>query len=100
MCIWTVAVTGVGLMLFSPRFIVLEFDDSWSVLLGVKQLTFLVMAFFSFGYARMLTRCLEIVAEKDASGDDVMPYYQRMLQFGRINIALGIGAIMLASGLQ
>ncbi|MBM2845148.1 MAG: hypothetical protein HW407_460 [Bacteroidetes bacterium] len=102
MCVWTVLVTGIGLMLFSPRYIIGEFDDPWSVLLGLKQLTFVLMVFFSFGYARMLSRCTEIVtaAKPGTSPDNPAPYYQRMLQFGRINVALGIGALLLASGLH
>jgi uncharacterized membrane protein len=93
MCVWTVLVTGVGLMLFSPRFIFGEYRDSWSVLLGLKQLTFVLMAFFSFGYARMLRRCTENVSSADG-------YFQQMVQFGRITVALGISALLLASGLH
>jgi hypothetical protein len=65
------------------------------VLLGLKQLTFVLMAFFSFGYARMLRKCTEL-----ASSESVAPYYRQMVLFGRITVALGISALLLSSGLH
>jgi uncharacterized membrane protein len=92
MCVWTMLVTGAVLMLFDPRFVFFQYRDRWSIILGFKQLTFLLMIFFSFGYARMFKRVQE-------SQNDRRSYYQRMVQFGRINVALGIIAILLAAAL-
>ncbi len=102
MCVWTVLVTGVALMLFSTRFMFFEFRDLWSVLLALKQVTFLLMVFFSFGYARMFARVDEMMtSERERKAlDDVIPYYRRMVQFGRITIALGIVAVLLAAGMR
>ncbi len=100
MCVWTVLVTGVALMLFSTRFVFFQFNDVWSILLVMKQVTFLLMMFFSFGYARMFARVDEMIQEKIKPLDDVLPYHHRMLQFGRINIALGIVALLSAAGMR
>ena len=100
MCVWTVLVTGVALMLFSTRFVFFQFNDLWSILLAMKQATFLLMVFFSFGYARMFARAEELMKEGVKPLDDVLPYHHRMLQFGRINIALGILALLLATGMR
>jgi len=99
MSVWTMLVTGICLMLFSPRFVLFEFGDRWSVILALKQLTFIVMAFFSFGYARMFSR-LEEMARTAGGGEELALHRQRMLQFGRINVALAILGLLLASGMK
>jgi len=94
MCVWTILVTGAGLMLFNPGFVLGQYGDRWSVILGVKQVVFLVMVFYSFGYARMLK-----MVGISAGSEERQLSYRRMLQFGKINVALGIIAILLAAGL-
>lgn len=94
MCVWTILVTGVGLMLFNPGFVLGHYGDRWSVMLGLKQVVFLIMVFYSFGYARMLK-----MVEVSKGSDEQKLYYRRMLQFGKINVGLGIIAILLAAGL-
>ena len=90
MCVWTILVTGIGLMLFNPRFVLFHYGDRWSVVLGLKQVAFLAMVFFSFGYARML----RLVVASNA--EDREAAYRRMTQFGKINVGLGIVALLLA----
>lgn len=86
-------------MLFSPRFIFFEFKDTWSIVLGLKQVTFLVMMYFSFGYARMVTRLIE-EEEKEVRNHELLSLLQfRVGQFSTTLIVLGIVAIMLAAGL-
>lgn len=99
MCVWTILITGVGLMLFNPRFVFYQYNDRWSVLLGLKQVIFLVMVFFSFGYARMFSRVDEMLAQKGPK-ERAMPFYNQMLMFGKINVALAIVALLLAAGLH
>lgn len=48
MSLWTMLVTGVLLMLLSPQFQWLDYSTPWRRLLAVKQLSFLLMAFFSW----------------------------------------------------
>ena len=102
MLVWTVLVTGLTLMLFSTRFVFFEFHDRWSVLLGLKQVTFLLMVLFSFGYARMFSRVDELMNSTTGQNprEVAFPFFQRMNQFGRIIIALGMIELMLASALR
>ena len=102
MLVWTVLVTGVTLMLFSTRFVFFEFHDRWSLLLGLKQITFLLMVFFSFGYARMFARVTELITstKEQYSRDDAFSFFTRMNQFGRVIIVLGMIELLLASGLR
>jgi putative copper export protein len=102
MLMWTVLVTGVALMLFSTRYVFFEFHDRWSLLLGLKQIAFLLMAFFSFGYARMFARVTELITstKEQHSRDDAFPFFTRMNQFGRVIIVLGMIELLLASGLR
>ena len=99
MCVWTILITGVALMLFNPRFVWFQFNNRWSALLGLKQLVFVVMIFFSFGYARMFDSIEKILARNGAK-EQVMPFYNQMLLFGKVNVALAILALLLAAGLH
>jgi uncharacterized membrane protein len=96
MGLWTIAITGVALMLFSPRFAFLHFDSNWSILLAAKQSVFLALAFFSFGQARMIARLAE---SADNAAPDTL-YFRRAGQLCRLNIFLGIVALLLASAMQ
>jgi uncharacterized membrane protein len=98
MCVWTILITGVGLMLFDPRFVFFLYNDRWSVLLGVKQVVFAAMVFFSFGHARMLSRVDDMLMN-DESSESVKPSYNQMLMLGKINVVLAIVALLLAAGL-
>ena len=99
MCVWTVFVTGVGMMLFNPRFVFFQYLDRWSVLLGLKQLVFVAMIFFSFGYARMSNRVDDRLSKGEAR-NEVLPLFNQMLMFGRINVVLAIVALLMAAGLH
>ena len=87
----TVVVTGICLMLFSPRFIFFRYADWWSIALGLKQLAILPMAVFAFGFARMVHRHLE--PHPDASVEILRT---RIFQFNRNGVFLGIVATLLA----
>lgn len=103
MCVWSILITGVVLMLFNPRFVFFQYNDPWSVLLGMKQAVFLLMCFFSFGYARMFSRTDELLSRK-SGGEEALrsaqPYYHSMLRYGKINLGLGIVALLVASGMK
>jgi uncharacterized membrane protein len=99
LCVWTILVTGVGLMLFSPRFVWFSYPDGWSILLGTKQVVFVLMAFFSLGYVRMFSR-LDSVLSRGGDPSTVVVYYERMTQFARMNVGLALIALLLASGMR
>lgn len=86
-------------MLFNPRFIFFRYDDAWSVLLGVKQMVFVVMMFFSFGYARMFSR-VDALLNEGGTGAQITPYVKQLTGFGKMNIALAIIALLAAAGMR
>lgn len=95
--IWTVLVTGIAMMLFDPRFVFFQYADRWSVLLGLKQLTFIGMAIFAFGYFRMAAG---VNAATKGGLSARRTFIARMHQFSRINVALAIVAVLLASAMR
>jgi putative copper export protein len=97
MSAWTILLSGTALMLFSPRFVFLQYEDAWSVILGLKQMAFLLMVFFAFGTSRMLSRLKQLGnGEPDASAPEQLLVH-RALQFHRMNVALAITGILLGS---
>ena len=98
----TVLVTGLCMMLFSPRFVFFAFHDRWSMVLAGKELVFVLMMVFSLGYARMFRRVDAMVAGKDGTQmpSAVAPFVERMHQFARINVALAIVLLLLASSMS
>ncbi len=102
MCVWTILITGICLMLFNPRFILFEYHDRWSIVLGLKQLMFFLLVFFSFGYARMFARLEESISSSTGNQvqADTSVYYQRLLQFGKINVGLGIAGVLITAAMN
>ena len=94
----TVFVTGVLLMLFSTRFVLFSYHDWWSVALGLKQIAFLFMAFFTIGLARLTAGFREILDTQGASMAGVLR--NRIVQFNRYSIVFGIAALLLASSMR
>jgi uncharacterized membrane protein len=98
MAAWTMLVTGVALLLFNPRFIFFQYRDAWSVTMGLKQVTFVLMMFFGLGYARMLTRMdLLLTHDGDIASEEQTLAKIRLYQFHRVNVALAIVAILLSA---
>jgi hypothetical protein len=61
------------------------------------------MVFFSFGYARMFATLEKFLIHEGQSqppAQVVSLYYDRMLQLSRINVSLGIIAILLTAALR
>jgi len=99
MSVWTMLVSGVIMMLLSPRFIFLQFNDRWSVILGLKQLLFVFMVLYATGYARML-KYLETPSSNGGFNEKAELYRHRVDQFRRMNIVLGIVALFLGAALN
>jgi uncharacterized membrane protein len=99
MSIWTMLVTGALMMLLSPKFVWFRYDTGWSVLLGLKQIIFILMVLYAYGYARMLTYLVQ-PASNGGFDEKADLYRHRVHQFRRISIALGITALLLAAGME
>lgn len=98
MSAWTVGITGLLMMMFDPRFVWFQYKDTWSILLGLKQLVFVFMLFYAFGYSRMLHYILS-PASNGGFDEKTMIYGRKIHQFRTINIFLGIVALLLAAGM-
>jgi uncharacterized membrane protein len=98
MSAWTLAVTGCLMMLLNPRFVWFQYHDAWSVLLGSKLIVFVLMIFYSFGYARMLAY-LSSPSSNGGFNEKAELYRHRINQFRIINIALGILALLLGAAM-
>lgn len=95
MSVWTIFVTGVILMLLNPRFEWFQYHDQWAILLACKQIIFLLMVFYAFGYARMIAS-LEKPSSNGGFDETAELYKRRAGQFRKTNIFLGILALLLA----
>jgi len=89
-CAWTMAVTGIILMLLDPRFLWFEYGSRWAVFLGIKQLIFVLLVLYAFGIARLLGR---LDGADEQTGILIM---HRLRQFRTISILLGLTAAVLA----
>ena len=98
MSAWTIFITGLLMMLLNPRFVWFHYDDRWSVLLGVKQVIFLLMVLYAFGYARML-KYLDAPSSNGGFNEKAEVYRHRIDQFRKIGIFLGITALLLSAGM-
>jgi len=99
MSVWTMLVTGVIMMLLNPNFEWLKFQNRWSILLGFKQLIFILMIFYAYGYARMLSY-LGSPSSNGGFNERAELYKHRIEQFRKISIVLGIVALSLAAAME
>ena len=98
MSAWTIAITGVIMMLLSPRFVWFQFNDKWSILLACKEVIFVLMVFYAFGYARMLSY-LSSPSSNGGFNEKAEMYKERVSQFRKISTLLGIIALGLAAAM-
>ena len=99
MSVWTIFITGTLMMLLSSNFMWFQFDNRWSVLLAWKQVIFIIMIFYAFGYARML-KYLDAPSSNGGFNERAELYRHRVNQFRKINIMLGIVALLLAAAME
>lgn len=99
MSVWTMLITGVLMMLLDPRFMWFQYHNRWSILLGVKQIIFVLMVLYAFGYARMLSY-LDKPSSNGGFDEKAELYRHRVNQYRGINIFLGIIGLFLAAGMQ
>ena len=98
MSVWTMLITGVLMMLLSPHFVWFHYNDRWSMFLAFKEVIFIFMVFYAFGYARML-RYLNSPSSNGGFSDKAELYRHRVTQFRKISIFLGILALLLGAAM-
>ena len=96
MSLWTLLVTGGLLMLLSPQFQWFDYSTPWRKLLAVKQLSFLLMAFFSW-QAKKVFEQMELSLERgDDSFDGWRAGYRKL---ARRTIAVALIAFLSAAAM-
>ncbi|MBI4546793.1 MAG: hypothetical protein HY707_02350 [Ignavibacteriae bacterium] len=98
MSVWTILITGVIMMVHQGHFYGFQYNDRWSILLGFKQLIFVLMIFYAFGYARML-KYLDAPSSNGGFNEKAELYRHRVNQFRTISILLGIVALLLSAAM-
>jgi len=99
MCVWTSAITGVLLTLFSPRFIFGQYRGEWDYLLLAKELLYLCMTGVAVSGTGIVKRMEAIVssAPTDGTRDDLVTQHQKMLRTRRTSLALGIITLLVST---
>jgi putative copper export protein len=69
MSLWTMLATGILLMLMNPQFRWFDYSTPWQKLLVVKELSFLVMAFFSWQMKKVFEQ-MELSLQKASDAFD------------------------------
>jgi putative copper export protein len=101
MCVWTTAITGVFLMLFSPRFVLGQYRSEWDILLLLKQCLYLVMVGIVVTGVRIVKK-MESLLLSSSPGElehRLIVQHQKMLTRRRINLALGIILLLISTRL-
>lgn len=92
---WTMLVTGFLLMIRDPRFFWFSYDDRWNLLLGLKQIIFILIAAAAFSYVRMI-RYLDSPTSNGGFNERAEIYRRRVGQYRAVNLFLGLVAVLLA----
>lgn len=95
--VWTMFVTGILLTLLSPRFLWLDYSTTWSKLLAVKQVSFLLMVFFSWQTAKVFANM-----ERSAGGE-TQQFEGWRLAFSKLvkrTIFFGLLTLLCAGGMS
>lgn len=96
MSLWILLATGALLMLASPQFRWFDYSTPWSKLLAIKELSFLLMAFFAWQSKKVFQQM-----ERSESREDDMYEGWRLgyLKLARRMIGVGIIAILSAAAM-
>ena len=101
MSVWTMAITGVLLMLSSQKFLFGRFEDSWDYLFLTKQALYLMMimaAISSTGIVKKMAAILETAPR--AHVENLLTIeHQRMLLRNRLSIVLGLVVLLISARL-
>ncbi|MGA7160369.1 MAG: hypothetical protein WBZ48_05165 [Bacteroidota bacterium] len=99
MCVWTTAITGMFLMLFSPRFVFGQYRVEWDYLLLLKECIYLLMVGVAISATSIVKKMESIIASPSADGpeNDLLVQHQMILRRRRTNLALGIIVLLVST---
>ena len=95
--LWSLAITGLLLMVLSPRFIWFEYSTSWSQLLFVKQIIFVLWLFVSWQTKQVYAKVEQSV---DAGHEEFEGWRFALIRLVRRGIVLGIVSMLCAAGMM
>ncbi len=92
--LWSLLLTGALLMVLSPRFLWFDYSTLWSKLLAVKQISFLLLGFFSWQTAKVFARM-----ERSLNEDEFNGWQLAFKKLMRRSIFFGIIALLTSAGM-
>lgn len=95
--LWPLLITGVLLMLLSPRFIWFDYSTWWSKLLVVKQVSFVLVLFFSWQMGTVFKR-MEEAADKDS--DEFEGWWLGYSKLVKRSLVAAIVALLSSAGMM
>ncbi len=96
MSLWTLLATGILLAVTSPQFRWFDYSTPWTKLLAIKELAFLLMAFFAWQSKKVFQQ-MERAA--DRQDDTYEGWRLGYLKLARRTIGVGIIAILSAAAM-
>jgi uncharacterized membrane protein len=99
MALWSIGISGVILQLLHPDFLWFNVTTRWQLLLLLKQLTFMLLVFFSYGYVRIFRLLENEIAHSERNEDAVEILLDKKNNFRKISVYLSLAAILLAAGM-
>ncbi len=99
MSIWTTAITGILLMLFSPKFQFGSYRAPWEILLLLKQIIFVAMIITAISSGKIVRKMESILAIAPASSmeNQISVQHDRILVRRRLNIIFGLVALLIST---
>lgn len=95
-CFWSLLITGILLMLLSPKFLWFEYSTLWLKLLALKQVAFLLLAFFSWQTVHVFSKMERSLAD---DSDEFEGWRLGLKKLVRRSIFWGIVALMCGAGM-
>ena len=101
MCAWTTLITGIFLVLFSPRFVFGQYRSEWDYLLLAKECIYILMVAVAISGTNIVKKMESIEASVPAEGveRDLKLEHQKILRRRRTNLALGIIVLLVSTRL-
>lgn len=93
---WSLLITGILLMLLSPKFLWFEYSTLWSKLLAIKQVALLLLAFFSWQTVQVFSKMEKAVGN---DSDEFEGWRLGLKKLIRRSIFWGIVALMCGAGM-
>jgi uncharacterized membrane protein len=99
MCVWTTAITGVLLMLFSPKFQFGSYRTIWEYLFLLKQIIYLTMVVVAILSGKIVKKMVSISASASAPGLELQlsAEHEKMLVRRRLNIVFGLVVLLIST---